>query len=150
MHLDVLLEEKKERGMTIGQMARKAGVHIETIRYYERRGLLQKPQRSSSNYRMYSDDTIRRMLFIKRAQKLGFTLKVIKELLTLRERPVGQCAATYAQFRLKIIETERQIETLSAQLEALRRLAGGCALQDTGDRCTLIKALDSDDALLEE
>ncbi|MBI4719899.1 MAG: MerR family transcriptional regulator [Chitinivibrionia bacterium] len=148
MQLDALLEEKKERGMTIGQMARRAGVHIETVRYYERRGLLGKPPRSSSNYRIYSEETIRRMLFIKRAQKLGFTLKVIKELLILRERPTGQCAPAYAQFRLKIMETERQIDMLSAQLEALRRLAGECTLQDSGERCRLIEALDSDDELL--
>jgi DNA-binding transcriptional MerR regulator len=143
--MEAIVETRRDTGMTIGQMAKSAHVHIETIRYYERRGLLKKPQRSASNYRLYSDETVRRVLFIKRAQKLGFTLSVIKDLLVLRERPTGQCSPAYAQFRLKIIENERQIETLEAQLEALRRLTDRCASQDSGDRCTLLRALESDE-----
>ena len=69
--------------VTIGQLARKASVHVETVRYYERRGLLPEPPRRWSGYREYSDDDVARLQFIKRAQGLGFSLKEIAELLAL-------------------------------------------------------------------
>lgn len=70
--------------MTAGQLAKKANVKKETLRYYERRGLLNKPPRTDSGYRQYSQDAVSRIMFIKRAQKLGFSLKEISELLSLR------------------------------------------------------------------
>jgi hypothetical protein len=74
-------------GLTIGEVARRARVHVETLRYYERRGLLVKPLRSQSNYRLYADDALRRVRFVKAAQALGFSLKEIKELLSLQAAP---------------------------------------------------------------
>ena len=74
-------------GLTIGDVAKRAGVHIETLRYYERRELVVRPPRSVSNYRLYPEDTTARVRFIKRAQGLGFSLKEIRELLALRASP---------------------------------------------------------------
>ena len=71
-------------GLAIGEVAAQAEVHIETLRYHERRGLVERPPRSASNYRLYPEDAVRRVRFIKRAQELGFSLKDIKELLSLR------------------------------------------------------------------
>lgn len=143
--MEAITETQRDTGMTIGQLARRAHVHIETVRYYERRGLLKKPPRSASNYRIYSEEAVRRILFIKRAQKLGFTLSVIKDLLLLRERPTSQCASAYAQFRLKIIENEKQIEMLQAQLTRLRSLVEQCEREDAGDRCVLLSSLEAAD-----
>jgi len=78
-------------GLTIGEVARRARVHVETLRYYERRGLLVKPLRSESNYRLYADDAVRRVRFVKAAQALGFSLKEIKELLSLQAAPQASC-----------------------------------------------------------
>ncbi|RMD87435.1 MAG: MerR family transcriptional regulator, partial [Candidatus Dadabacteria bacterium] len=74
-------------GLTIGKVATQAGVHVETVRYYEQRGLIPKPPRSAAGYRVYSEPYVERIRFIKRAQELGFTLKEIKELLFLRLDP---------------------------------------------------------------
>ena len=73
--------------LTIGGVSKEANVNVETIRYYERRGLLTKPMRSPAGYRIYSADAVRRLHFVKRAQELGFSLNEIKELLGLRVRP---------------------------------------------------------------
>src|SRR5258708_6342742 len=74
----------KMNSLTIGHLAREAGVNLETVRYYERRGLLPKPPRSASGYRLFPSDAARRLRFISRAQELGFSLKEIRELLSLR------------------------------------------------------------------
>jgi MerR family transcriptional regulator, copper efflux regulator len=74
-------------GLTIGEVAAQAEVHLETLRYYERRGLVEQPPRSPSNYRIYPEEGVRRVRFIKRAQELGFSLNDIKELLSLRAAP---------------------------------------------------------------
>jgi MerR family copper efflux transcriptional regulator len=78
-------------GLTIGEMAERAKVHVETLHYYERRGLIERPPRSASNYRQYPEDVVQRVRFIKRAQALGFSLKDIKELLSLRAAPQAAC-----------------------------------------------------------
>ena len=78
-------------GLTIGDVAKQAKVDIETIRYYERRGLLERPPRSVSNYRLYHEDAVRRVRFIKRAQELGLALNDIRGLLSLRAAPGTGC-----------------------------------------------------------
>ena len=76
------------RGLTIGRVARQAGVGVETVRFYERRGLIDEPPRRQSGYRQFPEETVRRIRFIKRAQELGFSLREIKELLALLDVPV--------------------------------------------------------------
>src|SRR6266700_6790319 len=77
--------------LSIGQVARKAGVGVETVRFYEREGLLEEPPRRTSGYRQYSEEVVKRIGFIKRAQKLGFSLKEITELLLLRVDAQTSC-----------------------------------------------------------
>src|SRR5260370_23927098 len=72
------------KSLTIGHLPRQAGVNLETVRYYERRGLMPKPPRSASDYRLFPMDAARRLRFIRRAQRLGFSLKEMRELLSLR------------------------------------------------------------------
>jgi MerR family mercuric resistance operon transcriptional regulator len=91
-------------GLTIGEVAHRARVHIETLRYYERWGLVASPPRSIANYRLYPEDAVRRVRFIKRAQELSFTLKEIKELLSLRVAPKAGCAEVRAHAEVKIAE----------------------------------------------
>ena len=107
--------------MTIGRLARAAGVNIETIRYYQRRGLLATPLKPSRGVRRYSGETLARLRFIKRAQELGFTLREITELLNLGD---GSCAETraIAEHRLTDIETRiRDLESMRATLGKLIR-----------------------------
>ena len=80
------------KSLTIGQLARNGGVGVETVRFYERKGLLAEPDRRPSGYRQYDEDVVDRLRFIRRAKELGFTLNEIKELLSLRIDPTTTCA----------------------------------------------------------
>ena len=82
------------KGLRISDVASQADVNLETIRYYERQGLLPKPPRTGANYRAYPADTVQRVLFVKQAQALGFTLKEIGELLSLRAMPRARCSSS--------------------------------------------------------
>ena len=88
--------------LTIGQVANAADVNIQTIRYYERRGLLPTPRRTHAGYRQYAHDAVARLRFIKRAQDLGFSLREIQELLRLRVRHNGACDAVERKTRQKV------------------------------------------------
>src|SRR5215467_5078830 len=97
---------------TIGELAKSAGVNVETVRYYERRGLLPKPPRGASGYRLFPPEALRRLQFIRRAQELGFSLDEICELLALRMSPKARCAAVKARAEAKIADIESRISTL--------------------------------------
>jgi MerR family transcriptional regulator, copper efflux regulator len=131
-------------GLTIGQLAQSAAVHIETLRYYERRGLLAKPPRSVSNYRLYPPDSARRVCFIKHAQELGFSLKEIKELLSLRAAPKSRCADVRARASAKIADIEAKIRSLQAMRTALLKLVAECSGQGPATSCPILEALDSE------
>jgi MerR family mercuric resistance operon transcriptional regulator len=128
--------------MTIGQLAERTGVNVETVRYYERRGLLAEPVRTESGYRDYEPDAVARLRFIKRAQGLGFTLREIEELLGLRVRHEGACEAVGRKTREKITLVRQKIRELKAMEQSLTRLAAACeARQRTGD-CPILHALE--------
>jgi MerR family copper efflux transcriptional regulator len=132
-------------GFTIGEVAKRAAVRIETLRYYERQGLVVRPPRSRSNYRLYPAETVRRVQFIKRAQQLGFSLKEIQELLTLRAAPQAQCADVRERALAKIYEIEGKVRTLQAMHMALTRLVAACAGQGYITDCPILEALDADE-----
>src|SRR5262245_5989173 len=90
--------------LTIGNVAKESGVNLETIRYYEREGLLPEPQRTETGYRMFSRSAISRLRFIKRAQQLGFSLKEIKEILALRMDTNKSCADIRERAKAKIAD----------------------------------------------
>ena len=105
------------RELTSGAAAARAGVNVETLRYYERRGLVPTPPRSSGNYRLYSKESVRRIRFIKRAQELGFTLSEIKDLLTLTESASAECS----DVRQRALDKIRDVERRMADLRRIRR-----------------------------
>lgn len=128
--------------MKIGELASLAGVTVQTVRYYERRGLLGEPERRASGYREYGDAAVDRLRFIRRAQELGFTLAEIGELLVLRLDPGTTASAVKARASEKIDEIDRKIRDLTRIREALEHLAGRCrgGRGPTGD-CPLLEAL---------
>src|SRR5262249_51950104 len=108
--------------LSIGQVARQAGVGVETVRFYERQGLLQEPARKDSGYRQYPEDAVARLRFIRRAKELGFSLKEIKELLALRVDPSTTCAEVKKQAEAKIGDIEEKLRTLQRMKKALVKL----------------------------
>ena len=131
-------------GLKIGEAAKQAKVNLQTIHYYERRGLLPKPPRTASNYRLYSEDAVRRVRFIKRAQELGFTLKEIEELLSLRARPRARCADVYKRAQDKIRDIDEKVRTLQAMRKALSKLVSECTGESPISECPILDTLDSD------
>ena len=134
--------------MKIGELATRAGVPVQTIRYYERRGLLPEPERRPSGYREYGSATIERLRFIRRAQELGFTLAEIGELLALRLDPRTPAAAVKARAEAKIADIDRRLHDLERIRHALVHLAGRCqgGRGPAGD-CPLLDALGQIDPL---
>ena len=122
------------RAFTIGNLARAAGVSVETVRYYERRGLLDRPIRRGSEYREYSDADVARLRFIRRAKALGFTLAEIGELLPVSDRACADGMLAAARSKLAQVEADR-VE-LDALAERLLRLVDVCA--DGGDDCVTL------------
>src|SRR5436305_14123117 len=98
--------------LSIGQVARRAGVAVETVRFYEPAGLLEEPPRRASGYRQYSEQVVTRLHFIKRAQKLGFSLKEITELLSLRVDAQTSCDEVKLRTEAKLAEVERKMVEL--------------------------------------
>ena len=129
--------------MTIGQVARQAGVGVETIRFYEREGLIDEPARRDSGYRQYSPDVVKRILFIKRAKELGFSLKEVQELLTLRVEPSSTCADVKRRTEAKIADVERKIEDLLQMKQALVKVVGLCSGDGSLSACPILDALDN-------
>src|SRR5881394_2167200 len=95
--------------LSIGQVARRAGVGVETVRFYEREGLLEEPARKASGYRQYTGDVVARLRFIKRAKDLGFTLREIAELLALRSDPDNPCAEVRQRAQAKVADIDARI-----------------------------------------
>jgi MerR family copper efflux transcriptional regulator len=131
--------------MTIGQVAKRAGVGVETIRFYEREGLIVPPPRKDSGYRAYPPETVDRVRFVRRAKELGFSLGEIKELLALRIAADATCAQIRTRAEIKIADIEDRIASLRRMTQALTRLADAC---DGGrgavSECPILDALESD------
>lgn len=128
--------------LTIGKVARRAGVGVETVRYYEREGLIAEPNRRPSGYRQYDEQTVRRIRFIRHAKELGFTLREIRELLELRVDPDCSCADVRKLANAKIADIEQRIETLQRMKEALSALVTACRRRKRTDACPILEAID--------
>jgi MerR family mercuric resistance operon transcriptional regulator len=131
--------------LKVGEVAKRAAVNLQTIHFYERGGLLPKPPRTASNYRLYSEDAVCRVRFIKRAQELGLTLRDIKELLSLRARPGTRCADVRQQAQAKLRDIDDKIGVLQRMRRALTKLIGECSGRGAVTECPILEALDSDD-----
>lgn len=133
--------------LTTGELAKKVKVNVQTIRYYERRGLLPEPPRNESGYRQYSQNAVRRMEFIKRAKKLGFTLKEISELLSLRVDSNTTCNEVKELTEDKISDMEEKIRTLQEMKEALGKLLSACTGTGPTSECPILDALEGGNVL---
>ncbi|SRR6266545_502918 len=128
--------------LTIGQVATAADVNIQTIRYYERRGLFPTPKRTPAGYRQYADEAVARLRFIKHAQDLGFSLNEIQELLGLRVRHGAACDAVERKTRGKVALVQQRIRDLQRMKRTLERLAAACAARRPTDECPILEAME--------
>ena len=127
--------------LTIGKLAKQTEVTIETIRHYQRIGLLAEPEKPDSGYRCYSADTVARIRSIKRAQQAGFTLKEIAALLSLDGE---HCADVRQLAEQKCRQIDRQIEDLTALRQVLATLVNGCQQTASSERCAILDAFSGD------
>ena len=127
---------------TIGQVAARAGVGVETVRFYEREGLLPRPARRASGYRQYPAESVARLQFIRRAKALGFTLKEIAELLELRLDPRADRGTVKRRTAAKVEDIDRKIEDLGRMRRALVKLADACNGQGHLSGCPILGALE--------
>jgi MerR family mercuric resistance operon transcriptional regulator len=123
-----------KRRFTIGDLAKQSGVGVETVRFYERKGILRKPPKGSG-FRQYAPDDSRRIGFVKRAQEIGFTLKEIKELLELNVSPKGTCGDLKSRADAKLTEVETKIRDLKRMRISLRKLSATVEAKDLSATC---------------
>jgi MerR family transcriptional regulator, copper efflux regulator len=128
--------------LSIGKVARDSDTGIETIRYYEREGLLEKPARTESGYRQYSPQVVSRLRFIKHAKELGFSLKEIAELLSLKLNPRSTCAQVKKRAEKKIQGIELKIASLQRMRRVLLKLATACPGSGPTSDCPILEALE--------
>ncbi len=128
--------------MTIGKLAKSAGVGVETIRYYERSGFLPQPERLASGYRVYDGQAVNRVRFIKEAQLLGFTLSEITQLFGLTDDPSADCASVNKRAQEKLSEIDEKIRRLKSMRKSLKRLAEYCPADEQPlSECSIINHL---------
>jgi MerR family copper efflux transcriptional regulator len=132
--------------LTIGHLAKEAGVNLETVRYYERRGLLPRPPRSASGYRLFPADAARRLKFIRRAQELGFSLTEIRELSSLRVSRSTTSGDIRARAEAKIADIEAKIKSLDSIKKTLRKLTRVCDGCAPLAECPILESLDRENA----
>lgn len=132
--------------MNIGQLARQAGVPIDTVRYYERQGLVPEPPRSASGYRQYAPDDVTRLHFIRRAKTLGFTLEEIGELMALSGNYSNDMNEMKQKASTKLQVVEERLEELTRMRDALRGLVDACPGHGPLASCPIMAALTGDAA----
>jgi Hg(II)-responsive transcriptional regulator len=140
------IELEEDQTLTIGELAGAVGVNVQTVRYYERRGLLPKPKRRASGYREYLASDVARLEFIRRAQALGFTLSEIEQLLALRVDPRTTPEDVHHAVEEKIEAVEAKIGDLTRIASALRKMAAACHAHGPLGDCPFLEALESEDS----
>ena len=128
-------------GFTIGKAAKQAGVGVETVRFYERRGLIEQPPRRDNGYRQYPEETVVRIRFIKQAKKLGFTLREINELLTPRDEPGAACSDLRQRAEIKLMDINRRIEELARMRDVLNSLINSCSQEKSIGECPILNVI---------
>lgn len=129
--------------LKIGQVAERGGVNLQTIRYYEREKLLPQPPRLASGYRMFSEDAVRRVRFIKRAQELGFSLAEIRELLSIEFDPNRDCSDVRRLAQAKLAGIDEKIRTLKSMRRVLSALAEACPGRGSPSQCPILDSMDA-------
>lgn len=134
--------------LTIGALARRAGVGVETVRFYERQGLLRQPSRREGGYRSYPEDAVAQIRFIRQAQALGFTLEEVGALLNLKIATGTRSTAMRSRAVAKLADVEARIRQLERIREALEKLVAACPGKGPLATCTIMEALNSTAALV--
>lgn len=129
------------KSFTIGHLAKAANVGVETVRFYERKGLLQTPERKASGYRQYDRDAVDRLKFIRRAQQVGFTLKEIEDLLSLRDDPDARRADVRVRATKKIADINAKVRDLLAMRRSLTNILNSCEGDGPASACPIITTL---------
>eukprot|EP01155_Anaeramoeba_flamelloides_P001370 Anaeramoba_flamelloidesa1054999_32.p2 GENE.a1054999_32~~a1054999_32.p2 ORF type:complete len:147 (+),score=18.86 a1054999_32:176-616(+) len=132
--------------LKIGELARRSGLSVETLRYYERRGLIPPPDRLPSGYRVYPENTLKRLSFIKRCKSLGFTLDEALELLQLQHHPEQESAAVKQRVDERIEEIDRKISDLQQIQQALQGLSALCSGKGSTADCPILAFLEQEPA----
>jgi MerR family mercuric resistance operon transcriptional regulator len=138
-----MLGHMDSTSLSIGEVAKRAGVGVETVRFYEREGIVPEPGRRPSGYRKYPPDTVRRIRFVQRAKELGFTLKEIRELLSLRVAANKTCADVRDLALGKLADVDRKLAELGRMRVALASLASSCTGEGPTTECPFLDALDA-------
>jgi MerR family mercuric resistance operon transcriptional regulator len=128
--------------LTIGKAARAAGVNVETIRFYERRGLIQQPPKPYDGYRLYAAETVSRIRFIRRAQEIGFSLREIEELLSLKADPAADCGDVRERARAKVAAVNDKIAELERVRAALHEVIAACPGRGALRACSILEVLE--------
>lgn len=128
--------------LTIGEVARRAGIGVEAVRFYEREGLIEAPPRNGSGYRQYPPEVVARIEFTRRAKELGFSLKEIKELLELRLSRGATCEEIKRRAEARIAAMEEKIRALQRMKRALVNLTTACADEGPTSECPILDALE--------
>ncbi len=130
------------RSLTIGEVARAAGVGVETLRFYERKRLIAEPPRRPSGYRAYPETAVDRIVFIRHAKELGFSLEEIRDLLSLRVARNASCAGVKRRTEDKISDIESKIRRLQRWRHTLRKLAEACDERRPTSECPILGAIE--------
>ncbi len=128
--------------MTIGEVAARARVNVQTVRYYERRRLISEPRRSAGGYRQYPEEVVPRIRFIKRAQELGFTLEEIAELLALRVQHGEACHEVSDRAKAKVTLVRQKLSELERMQRVLEGLVEACERRAPTAECPILEALE--------
>lgn len=131
--------------LSIGQVAKQTNVTVETVRFYEKQGLIAAPQRSNSGYRQYPPETVKRVRFIQHAKEVGFTLKDIGELLALRREPGTSCADIKLRATQKIEAVDQKIRDLQRIRDSLARMIMKCSGRGGLSECPILEELEMEE-----
>ena len=131
--------------MTIGKLAKLCGVGVETIRFYERQGLLRQPERKPSGYRIYPEETVRQIHFIRQAKELGFSLKEIGELLDLRLDGERACDEVRSLAEAKIADVEEKIRVLEKMRHTLGEVVVACKSNKKTEPCPMLRDIEKEE-----
>ena len=135
---------KRSDTMRIGELAKQSGVGVETVRFYEQKGLVAQPQRPvTGGYRDYPHDAVQRIRFIRRAQQIGFSLSEIGELLSLRANPEADCADVRERAAAKLADVNQKIASLKRMRKALQELIAACPASGALRACSILDALEN-------
>ncbi len=129
--------------MKIGVLAEKSGLSIQTIRFYERKGLLPPPERTQANYRVYANDTLQHLLFIKQCRALDMTIEEIDQLLVTRANPESSCESVNATIQKHIDDVAHRMAELKALQKTLVSIRSACADNKKVKECGVLHELDS-------